>query len=161
MATREYMLGEHLPDLHITFWVGSPFSHTLGTQMMHLLAICRCTVDWPVQLLDVSSEQALSAVTSVTDGLRSDFCDPRTIPVSAEGCKTGDTAMQDISGNQVEAQEGHHEGLKLSVTGALKEEGEPSQLQELLLDAQVTFMLCGPPNQIYRLVMSLSDSLVL
>ena len=22
MATREYMLGEHLPDLHITFWVG-------------------------------------------------------------------------------------------------------------------------------------------
>ncbi len=22
MATREYMLGEQLPDLHITFWVG-------------------------------------------------------------------------------------------------------------------------------------------
>lgn len=22
MATREYMLGEHLPYLHITFWVG-------------------------------------------------------------------------------------------------------------------------------------------
>ncbi len=21
MATREYMVGEHLPDLHITFWV--------------------------------------------------------------------------------------------------------------------------------------------
>ena len=45
--------------------------------------------------------------------------------------------MQDECGNQVEAQESHHESLRLSVTGGLKEEGEPSQLQELLLDAQV------------------------
>lgn len=48
-----------------------------------------------------------------------------------------DCVMQDECGNQVEAQETHHESLRLSVTGALKEEGEPSQLQELLLDAQV------------------------
>ncbi len=54
---------------------------------------------------------------------------------------TAGTALQDVCGNQVEAQERHHEGLRLSVTGALKENGEPSQLQELQLDAQVTFTL--------------------
>ncbi len=54
---------------------------------------------------------------------------------------TRNAAVQDNCGNQVDAQESHHEGLRLSVTGALKEDGEPSQLQELLLDAQVTLSL--------------------
>ena len=51
------------------------------------------------------------------------------------------TVLQDVCGNQVEAQESHHEGLRLSITGALKEDGEASQMQELVVDAQVTFTL--------------------
>lgn len=47
-------------------------------------------------------------------------------------------ALQDNCGNQVEAQEIYHEGLRLSMTGAVKEDGEPSQMQELVVDAQVT-----------------------
>ena len=61
----------------------------------------------------------------------------------------------------MEAQESNHEGLRLSVTGPLKEDGEPSQLQELLLDAQVTFTFDRHLHLRHRISMSLLDELVL
>ena len=34
MATREYMLGEHLPDLHVTLWVRAAFLQHMTQQSM-------------------------------------------------------------------------------------------------------------------------------
>lgn len=59
MVTREYMLGEHLPDLDITFWVGLPSPPSL--------TVCTvCTVC--IYSLDVSKSQTLGQNLAVLFG---------------------------------------------------------------------------------------------
>ena len=86
----------------------------------------------------ISSACQLGSSCLATGSLQSSqLCPGSTSPRATNS----GAALQDDCGNQVEVQENQLEGLRLSVTGAVKEDGEPSQMQELLADAQVTLML--------------------